>query len=101
MWGTFDLLVFEVILGSFGALVSKWHITWKTAGRRVKRSEILESGVVVTCIWGAFGVQGQFGIIRCACLKMACNSNTWLKIASVSKVAGCRAKLTEIWAQIH
>ncbi len=27
--GTFDLLVFKVILGSFGALVSKWHVTGK------------------------------------------------------------------------
>ncbi len=29
MWGTFDLLVFKVILSSFGALVSKWFITLK------------------------------------------------------------------------
>ncbi len=25
--GTFDILVFNVILGSFGALVSKWPVT--------------------------------------------------------------------------
>ncbi len=26
MWGTFDLVVFKLILGSFGALVSKWPV---------------------------------------------------------------------------
>ncbi len=25
--GTFDLVGFQVVLGSFGALVSKWHVT--------------------------------------------------------------------------
>ncbi len=29
IWGTFDLLVFKVILGSFGAFVSKWPVTQK------------------------------------------------------------------------
>ena len=29
IWGTFDLLVFRVILGSFGAIVSKWHVPQK------------------------------------------------------------------------
>ncbi len=29
IWGTFDLLVLKVILGSFGALVSKWPVTRK------------------------------------------------------------------------
>ncbi len=32
-------------------------------------------------------VQGCFGVIRCSCLKMSCNS----------KVTGHRAKRTEIW----
>ncbi len=27
IWDTFDLVVFKVILGSFGALVSKWPAT--------------------------------------------------------------------------
>ncbi len=27
--GTFDIVVFRVILGSLGALVSKWHVTQK------------------------------------------------------------------------
>ena len=29
VWGTFDLVGFEVILGSFGAVVSKWPVTQK------------------------------------------------------------------------
>ncbi len=29
IWATFDLVGFEVILGSFGALVSKWPLTRK------------------------------------------------------------------------
>ncbi len=29
VWGTFDLLAFKVMLGSFGALVSKWTLTRK------------------------------------------------------------------------
>ncbi len=29
LWGTFNILVSEVILGSFGELVSKWHVTRK------------------------------------------------------------------------
>ena len=36
---------------------------------------------------GPFSVQGHFGVIRCTCLKMACNS----------KVASRRAKQSEIW----
>ena len=43
--GTFDLLVFKVILGSFSALGTKL-MAWKskTAGRRVKLSEIWNGG---------------------------------------------------------
>ena len=29
IWGIFDLLVFNVILGSFSTLVSKWPVTGK------------------------------------------------------------------------
>ena len=32
IWGTFDLVVFNVILGSFGALVSKLLATAKQVG---------------------------------------------------------------------
>ncbi len=32
IWGTFDLLVLIVILGSFGVLVSKWPATRKRLG---------------------------------------------------------------------
>ncbi len=27
IWGTFDLVGFKVVLGSFGALVSKWPVS--------------------------------------------------------------------------
>ncbi len=30
VWATFDLLVFKVILGSFGVLVSKWPVSGKS-----------------------------------------------------------------------
>ncbi len=41
VWGVFDRLVFNVILESFGALVSKCHATQKCmAGCRGKQSEI-------------------------------------------------------------
>ncbi len=37
IWDTFDLVVLKVILGTFGALVSKWSITRKMPGRKVKK----------------------------------------------------------------
>ena len=40
IWGTFDLVGFKVILGSFSALVSEWPV--KMAGCRLKQSEIIE-----------------------------------------------------------
>ncbi len=49
--GTFDLLVFKVILGLFGTLVSKWPVTQKQVSRE-KLSEIWKSGVAVNIIWG-------------------------------------------------
>ena len=49
--GTFDLLVFKVILGSFGALVSKGPITRKQMSVE-KRSEIWKSGVGVNMYMG-------------------------------------------------
>ena len=39
--GSFHFVGFKIILGSFGALVSKWPVTQKTAGRKVKRCKIL------------------------------------------------------------
>ncbi len=74
IWGTctYDLVVFKVILGSFSAFVSK------TAGCRVKKTEIWDSRTLVThmgYIWPCM-VQGHFGVIWCTCPKMACNSKT-------------------------
>ncbi len=48
--GTFDFVVLKVVLGSFGALVSKARNS-RRATRIAKRSEICDSGVVVACIW--------------------------------------------------
>ncbi len=58
MYGTFHLLVLKAICGSFGALVSKWHVTRKRIPHRAKRNEIWDSGVGVVgiCIWGTFDV---------------------------------------------
>ncbi len=39
--------MFEVILGSFGALVSEWPLTKKAVGLRAKQGVIWKSGVVV------------------------------------------------------
>ncbi len=77
--GTFDLAVFTVTLGLFGALVSKCNS--KMAGRKAKLTEIWDSGTVVTYmgyLWPC-SVQGNVGVI---CFKRACNS----------KVAGRGAK---------
>ncbi len=63
--GTFDLLVFEVIFGSFGALVSKWPETrkWLTVEQNVKFGLLVIvhhivgtfNHAVLTVIWGSFG----------------------------------------------
>ncbi len=45
--GTFDLVVFKVIWGSFGALLPKNAGNWKTASRSAKLSGIWDSGVVI------------------------------------------------------
>ncbi len=52
--GTFDLLVFNVILGSFSCTCLKMACHSKTVDCRVKLCEIWNSCVVVTCIWGTF-----------------------------------------------
>ncbi len=61
------------------------------AGRRVKWSEIWESGGVRILILGTYiwpcRVQSYFGVIWCFCLKMS----------YISKTACRRAKWSEIW----
>ncbi len=57
----------------------------KTAGHRVKCSDIWSSDVIVVCIWGTFdllvfSVQGHFEVDVIGakyCLKIACNSFIW------------------------
>ena len=89
IWGTYDLVVFKVIWGSFSALVSKWPVSQK--GLVVERNGVKFMNhahylYIYRVIWPC-GVQGQFGVIQCTCLKMAC----------ISKRAGHRAKRSEIW----
>ena len=63
--GTFNLLIFNVILGSFTAFVSIWPITRKPLP--VERS--VDPGVVVISIWDTFHllvlkvIWGSFGLL--------------------------------------
>ncbi len=88
-WGTFDLLVFSVIVGSFGTLQNGLYL--KKAVCRAKWIEICDSWVVVIYMHTGYvwpvSIQGHLGDIRFTCLKMAGNS----------KMAGCRARRNEIW----
>ena len=71
IWSTFDLVVFNVISGSFRVLCLKMACISKVAGRRVKQSEIWDS-IGCTCMYmGTFDLLG-FNVIQCTCLKMAC-----------------------------
>ena len=90
--GTFDLVVFKVILEPFlGALVKMVHYSERD-GRRAKQEWNLELGdtsnsyIIYMGYRRPCSVQGHLGVIRCTCLKMA----------SRSKMAGSRAKLTTI-----
>ncbi len=48
----------------------------KTTGSRAKWTEILVFWIQITHIWGRFYLVGfkVIGVIRCTCVKMACNS---------------------------
>ncbi len=88
MWGTFDHVVFKVILGSFGALVSKWPVTRKQLDIQHNRVTFGTQGAGCTMGYlSPYSVQGNFGVIWCTCHKIACSSKT----------AGHRAKQIEIW----
>ncbi len=66
IWGTFDLLVFKVILGSFIALVSKWPVTQKRLAIRATRTEFWGSGGTYhmhMAFFLPFSGQGHFGVI--------------------------------------
>ena len=66
IWGTFDLLPVKVILGSFGALLSKSEFCIVVNG---KMTEIWDSGVLAQCVWGTFDlpackvILGSFGAL--------------------------------------
>ena len=55
--GYFDLVVFKVILGH-SVHLSQNSLFSKTVCRRAKRTEIWDSGILVTHIWGAFDLVG-------------------------------------------
>ncbi len=48
--GAFNLLVFKVVLGSFGAVGSKWPVSGKRLAIEGNRLKFGNSVVVVTCI---------------------------------------------------
>ncbi len=58
--GTFDLVGFKVILGSFGALASKWPVyISKTASHRMKQCNLGLVDTSNTSIWGTFDLVGS------------------------------------------
>ena len=65
--------MFKVILGSFGTLVSKWPVSRKRLVLRMKRSEIWDSWILVTYIWGTYDlvvfnvILGSFGALVSKC----------------------------------
>ncbi len=78
---------FKFNLNNLMCPMEKWKIVniSEIASLRVKPIKIWDSWKVITCIQGTFGhfsVQCHLGVIRCTCLRMACNSET----------VGCRAK---------
>ncbi len=73
LWGTFVLLILKVMLGSCGALVSKWHVTRKQL--TVEKLNLRIGGscyMYLRFLW-PFWVQGNLGAIQCYWLKMTCN----------------------------
>ena len=80
--------MFQFILESFSALVSKWPVSPKwLVGRRAKQIDIFGTGGggwagggrgTKVCIWGTFDLSGFKVIMGSvdALLKMTCNSKT-------------------------
>ncbi len=80
--------MFNAILGSFGSLI-KIACNIKTASRTVKRSEICDSGVAVTYIWGTVGL---------LLLKVIWGHSVhWFTMAFKSKTVDRRVKRNTIW----
>ncbi len=52
--GIFDLIVFKVLLRSFGALVSKLTRKLKTASGRMRQSKMSYAGSPYPCFGGTF-----------------------------------------------
>ena len=69
IWDTFDLLVFKVILGSFGAFVLKWPVTRKRLAAEQNGVKLGTGREVMTCIYGTFDLLmfkislGSFGAL--------------------------------------
>ena len=80
--GTFELIVFKVILGSLGAFVSKWHVTrkWLTLQSEMDWSFRLAectSRTYMRYIWPC-SFQGHFGVIQCICHKLVTKEHLWI-----------------------
>ncbi len=58
IWDTYDLVVFEVILGSFQCICLKITGNSKTAGRRAKLTDIWDPWTQVIHIRGTFDLVG-------------------------------------------
>ena len=54
IWSIFDLVVFDVISRSFGALLSKWLVTRQRVTIERNRLKCLIQGFIVVNIWGTF-----------------------------------------------
>ncbi len=88
--GYLDLLMFNVILGSFSACLKLACNSKKKKRKKLAVEWNFGLWAVVTCIWvtfNLFSVQGHFGVIWRTCLKMVWNSKRTI----------CRLKLCEIW----
>ncbi len=91
IWGTFDLVVFKIISGSFGAIVSRWSVTQKWLAVEWNGS-----------IFGTCGV--PYNIILYTCIRylwpqcsrsLSWHSVHFSQMVCISKTAGRGAK--EIW----
>ncbi len=91
MYGvSLTFVAFKIILGPFGALVSKWTIS-QNGCHKVKWNDICDSGLIThTYKWGCLwpcSIEGHFGTIRCKCLKLVwCDIWIMLSFASLGNV---------------
>ena len=103
MQGTFGWLMSKVIVRSFSAFPIL--ITLYLTGCRAKRTKIWALGVspwyMQRYFW-LFNIQGHFGVIWCISnfcyFRPACTCMSETASRYISKTAGNKSKLTQIWA---